>query len=135
MARTVLVDSGFLVTLLSGDDQHHEWAVAQAGRFPRPWRSCEAVLSESFHLLGKTGTSALSDLLLRDAVSLSFDLSDELNSVLGLMAKHADVPMSLADACLVRMSESFVEPMLITTDGDFRIYRRHSRRVVPSVLP
>jgi uncharacterized protein len=60
MARTVLVDSGFLVALLSRNDQWHDWAVAQTQQAPRPWVTCEAVLSETFHLLGQTGMRSLS---------------------------------------------------------------------------
>jgi predicted nucleic acid-binding protein len=51
------------------------------------------------------------------------------------MDKYADVPMSLADACLVRISEILPDPVVLTTDSDFRIYRRHGRLVVPVVLP
>ncbi len=66
---------------------------------------------------------------------LTFDLDDELERVVGLMEKYADVPMSLADACLVRMTEALADPVLLTTDTDFRIYRRHSRQAVPCVMP
>ena len=51
------------------------------------------------------------------------------------MQKYADVPMSLADACLVRMTEALPDPIVLTTDTDFRVYRRHSRQAVPCVLP
>ncbi len=44
------------------------------------------------------------------------------------MEKYADVPMSFADACLVRMTEVSSDPTLLTTDTDFRIYRRHGRK-------
>jgi hypothetical protein len=40
-----------------------------------------------------------------------------------------------ADACLVRMTETLSDPLLLTTDSDFRIYRRHSRQVVPCLTP
>jgi hypothetical protein len=43
--------------------------------------------------------------------------------------------MSLADACLVRMTETLADPVLLTTDADFRVYRRHSRQVVPAIIP
>jgi uncharacterized protein len=43
--------------------------------------------------------------------------------------------MSLADACLVRMTETLADPVFLTTDSDFHIYRRHSRQVVLSVMP
>jgi len=61
--------------------------------------------------------------------------ADELDRVLNLMQKYADVPMSLADACLVRMTETLADPVILTTDADFRIYRRHSRHVVPCITP
>jgi uncharacterized protein len=51
------------------------------------------------------------------------------------MEKYSAVPMSLADACLVRMTEVLADPMILTTDHDFRIYRRHSRQVVPCAMP
>ena len=135
MAASVLVDAGFVIALLSRRDRHHKWAVAQAPGVPPPWKTCDAVLSETFHLLGSRGRPALSALLRRGAVAPAFDLADELDRVLGLMQKYADVPMSLADACLVRMSETLADPLILTTDADFRIYRRHGRQVVPCMMP
>ena len=135
MAGNLLVDAGFLVALLSRRDAHHPWAVTQATQYPPPWRTCEAVLSEAFHLLGSRGAPALRALLQRRAVLASFDLNDDLEAVLKLLQKYADVPMSLADACLVRMTEILSDPFLLTTDSDFRIYRRHSRQVIPCVMP
>ena len=66
---------------------------------------------------------------------VAFDLNDEIEAVLKLLQKYSDVPMSLADACLVRMSEVFSDPLLLTTDSDFRVYRRHSRQMIPCLLP
>jgi hypothetical protein len=93
-----------------------------------PWKTCEAVLSEAFHLLGARGRPGLATLLRRGAVVSVFDLADELDRVLSFMQKYADIPMSLADACLVRMSETLADPLILTTDAGFRIYRRHPTR-------
>src|SRR3977135_1939325 len=131
MAASALADAGFLVALLMGTDRKHDWAVSQAERFPPPWKTCEAVLSEAFHLLGANLTPLLIGLLQRNAVICAFRLDDGLVEVLKLMEKYADVPMSFADACLVRMTETLSDPTLLTTDADFRIYRRHSRQVIP----
>ena len=131
MAGNLLVDAGFLVALLSRRDSHHPWAVTQATEYVPPWRTCEAVLSEAFHLLGKRGTYGLSALLQRRDVLTRFDFNDDMDSVLKLLQKYADVPMSLADACLVRMTETLSDPLVLTTDSDFRVYRRHSRQVIP----
>ena len=135
MARNALVDAGFLVALLSRRDSHHQWAVSEAPGHARPWRTCEAVLSEAFHLLGAPGAPGLSALLRRRAVIAAFDLDNDVEPVLKLLQKYADVPMSLADACLVRMTETLPDPIILTTDSDFCIYRRHSRQVVPCRLP
>ncbi len=135
MAASVLVDAGFVVALLSRRDIHHRWAVAQAQRLGPPWSTCEAVLSEAFHLLGRHGAPALGALLRRRAVIAAFQLDGDVEPVLRLMQKYAQTPMSLADACLVRMTETLADVVLLTTDADFRIYRRHSRQVVPCVMP
>ena len=135
MAARVLVDAGFVVALLSRRDRLHMWAAATAARFPPPWRTCEAVISEASHLLRTQGRDPLHALLRRRSVILSFDLSREMEPVLRLMEKYGDVPMSVADGCLVRMTETQADPIILTTDADFRIYRRHSRQIVPSVTP
>ena len=135
MARNLLVDAGFLVALLSRRDSHHQWAITQAPDHALPWRTCEAVLSEAFHLLGTRGAPALGAMLRRRALIAAFDLDNDVEAVLKLLQKYSNVPMSLADACLVRMSETLADPIILTTDSDFRIYRRHSRQIVPCLLP
>ena len=74
-------------------------------------------------------------LLRRGAVYVGFALARDQEPVLRLMAKYSDVPMSLADACLVRMTETHADAIILTTDADFRIYRRHSRQIVPCSMP
>ncbi len=135
MAKSVLVDAGFLVALLSSRDSHHQWAAGQASELPPPWSTCEAVLSEAFHLLGRRGAPYLGALLRRRAVFVAFELAANLDPVLKLIEKYSDVPMSMADACLVRMTEMLANPVIVTTDTDFQVYRRHSRQVVPCVTP
>src|SRR5579862_7382527 len=135
MARSLLVDAGFLVAILSRRDSHHKWAVEKASENSPPWYTCEAVLSETYHLLGERGAPELSAMLSRRAVVAEFSLAANIESVIALLHKYASVPISLADACLVRMSEIIADPIVLTTDSDFHIYRRHSRQVVPCILP
>jgi uncharacterized protein len=124
-----------MVALVRHDDQHHGWLNAHIDALPKPWLTCDAVLTETLHLAGSRGAPLIKEMLRRGAVVLAFDLRTELGPVLALMDKYASVPMSLADACLVRMTETLPDPVLITTDADFQIYRRHSRQVVPCLMP
>jgi uncharacterized protein len=135
MAASALADTGFLVALLSRRDANHRWAAAQASRLPPPWMTCEAVLSETSHLLGRRGIGSLGPLLRRGTLVCGYRFADDMHAVLKLLEKYADVPMSFADACLVRMTETLNDPVLLTTDTDFRIYRRHGRQIIPCVLP
>jgi len=74
-------------------------------------------------------------MLRRDALVSGFHFADSMDAVLRLMEKYADVPMSFADACLVRMTETLNDATLLTTDSDFQIYRRHGRQIIPCVSP
>src|SRR5882672_2407826 len=99
MAQSALVDTGFLVALLSRRDANHRWARAQAPGLPQPWITCEAVLSEATHLLGRHGSGSLTPLLRRGALVCGFHFAEDFEAVLKLLGKYADMPMSFADAC------------------------------------
>jgi hypothetical protein len=81
------------------------------------------------------GAANLGALLRRRAILVTFELAENVEPVVRLIEKYANVPMGLADACLVRMTETLADPIVLTTDEDFRVYRRHSRQVVPCVTP
>jgi predicted nucleic acid-binding protein len=124
-----------LVAFLGGREEHHAWARRAFGALPTPWLTCDAVLTETCHLLEGRAATGLRELLRGENLRLAFDLEDQLGPVLDLMDKYADVPMSLADACVVRMSEILRDPLVLTADQHFRIYRRHSRQIVPCLMP
>jgi uncharacterized protein len=135
MAVNVLVDTSFLVALIDRRDPNHAWASSSSARLPPPWQTCEAVLSEAFHLLGTPNARTLIRLLRDDALLPARTMEHGSHDVVTLMEKYADVPMSFADACLVRMTEILPDPVLLTADSDFRIYRRLGRRTVPTLMP
>src|SRR5437879_8104561 len=120
MARNVLADAGFVVALLSNRDVHHEWAVTQAHDLSPPWSTCEAALSEAHHLLGERGAPSLGQLLRRRAVVVAFELSQNIEPVNKLIEKYSDVRMSLADACLVSLTEALTDPIILATYDLFR---------------
>ncbi len=63
------------------------------------------------------------------------DLDDHSQAVAALIAKYQDVPMSLADACLVRMAEVHDRHVVFTLDSDFSIYRKHGRSPIAVLVP
>lgn len=60
---------------------------------------------------------------------------DDIDRLQELQFTDRDHPMSLADACLVRMSELHSRCRVFTTDSDFRTDRCNGRRVIPTLVP
>jgi len=138
MAATRLcLDSGPLVGFVSETDQHHRWAVDVWNSLYEPLWTCEAVLSEAVFLLHSVEVSIdpLLELFERGLVRIDFDVSSHQADVWALLRKYADQPMSLADACLVRMAELNDNCQILTTDKDFLVYRRKGRGVIPLLAP
>lgn len=133
----MLVDTGPLVALLNRRESHHDWVRQQFSLLQPPLLTCEAVLSEACFLLRDipAGADALWQLVSRGVVVVRFDLGSEVTSVARLMKRYANVPMSLADACLVRMAELQTDSSVLTLDAHFRIYRKNGRQVIPALLP
>ncbi len=135
--RAVILDTGALVAILRRRDEHHQWANAKAGEIAAPMLTCEAVLSEAHFLLRDLppARQAIVEMSLNGVFTVAFDFEEEKASVGRLLNKYADVPMSFADACLVRMSELYPDSAVFTTDGDFKIYRRNVRQQIPLISP
>jgi len=58
----------------------------------------------------------------RELCRSALQIDHELAAVRALMERYANVPMSLADACLVRLGSHRAADC--TIDSDFAIYRR-----------
>jgi predicted nucleic acid-binding protein len=139
MARRVLVDAGPIAALLDRRDVHHEWAKQQIAQMRHPLVTCEAVLSEAFFLLApiRAGMDSLSGLLGEQLIRVDSDFSfyEHVNEILNNIKRYNDVPMSFADACLVRMTEIERDSLIFTTDRDFLMYRRNRRERIPLIGP
>ena len=137
MRRGVLLDTGPLVAFLNRRDEYHEWAMAQWDQIAPPMLTCESLISEACFLLSRMhgGSESVMDLLQRKIVVPSFRLEDQIRPVQKLLKKYRSVPISLADACLIRMSELYPENCVLTLDSDFSLYRRNGRQVIPVTMP
>lgn len=137
MRPVILLDTGPLVAFLNRRDSHYLWARQQINRRPPPLLTCEPVVTEACFLAHRLlgSSDPVLEFVNTGAAQLTFNLADELDAVRNLMARYANVPMSLADACLVRMSELYPDSVVLTTDSDFIIYRWHGRKAISTLMP
>ncbi len=134
---SVIIDTGPLVALLNRRERVHTWASSVLDTIEPPIFTCDPVLSEACFLLQDVsgGQDAVLELVSRGIIRSDFHAASEVDSLRALMKKFSNVPMSLADACLVRMTELDQQSVVLTLDSDFRIYRRNRQQVVPIITP
>ena len=132
-----LLDTGPLVSFLGSGLKHHSWSCEQWKFFRPPLLTCEPVLTEAAFLLKREGREAdpLFALLERGVIRIALDIQQEQSDLRALMHRYRNRPMSLADACLVRLSELETTGEVFTLDSDFRIYRRHVNKMIPVLMP
>jgi predicted nucleic acid-binding protein len=133
----ILVDTGPLVALLNRRDRYNAWISEVLNTIEPPVFTCDAVLSEACFLLQRVegGADAILSLVAKGIVTSDFRVMTEVKALRTLMERFANVPMSLADACLVRMTELKADSVVVTLDRDFTIYRRNRRQAVPTISP
>jgi predicted nucleic acid-binding protein len=124
------------VAYLSERERHHRWAVEQFETLDLPFVTCEAVLTEACFVTARNRVppERVLETVARGVVQIGLHLDEELPAVRVLMRRYENVPMSLADACLVRLAELTGLP-ICTLDGDFAIYRANRRRPLTLITP
>ena len=75
------------------------------------------------------------ELVARGIVKAPYRLEVDAEGVRKAMDRYNDLPMSLADACLVRMAEPHEPVEVLTLDSHFHVYRLSNRRIVPVRMP
>ena len=136
-SAVTFVDTSVLVALLNRKEQHHVWAVEKSRTRTAPFLTCEPVLTETYFLLSPLpgGAMRFFEFLNSGMLEVNFSLIAEREPLRRLIRKYEDLPMSLADSCLVRFAELHPGARVFTLDSHFRIYRKHGRRPIPVIMP
>jgi len=132
-----IADTGPLVAFLDRAERHHPWVVARIDELDAPLLVCEPVLAEVMHLLARlpVAQDALLGLIENGALRVALNIEDHVPNLRRLLRKYRDQPMSLADACIVRMAELPDHHAILTLDSDFLVYRKHTRTPLALIYP
>lgn len=135
--RAAIADTGPLVAFFDRAERHHRWVAKRIEELDAPLLVCEPVLVEAMHLLARfpRAQDALFGLIENGALSIAFRIEDHLSALRKLHLKYRDRPMSLADACIVRMAEIHEQHAILTLDSDFTVYRKHGRAPLALIHP
>jgi predicted nucleic acid-binding protein len=132
-----IVDTGPLVAFFDRSEQHHRWIADRIEELEAPLLVCEPVMAEAMYLLARYARAqdALFELLKNGALRFAFRIEEHVEALRNLLQKYRDTPISLADACIVRMAEIYDRHAVLTLDSDFSVYRKHSRVPLTLVHP
>ena len=137
MARTILLDTGFIVALVNRRDPDHAACAAVWEDLRAQLITVEGGLVEASHVLGRVRSGA------RRAVELALAAKTETRPVgesairraLALMDRYSNVPMDLVDAMLVAIAEEIDVDEILTLDrrgfGTYRIGGRRRFKMLP----
>jgi len=133
----IIADTGPIVALINSRDQHHQWARTIVRQISEPMLTCDAVLSEALFPISSTpnGISRFSDILASGAIQSDFATTANIRELAALIWKYQELPMSFADACIVRLSEIHDGSSVLTIDSHFQIYRKNSGQPIPIIMP
>jgi hypothetical protein len=132
-----LIDTGPLVALLDGDDQHHEACLRVFRGLRVPPVTTWPVLTEASYLLAGVpeGAAALLELVRCGAVQVARLEAADVPRLRQLLLRYADLPADLADCSPLRVAERDGHATILTLDRrDFAIYRLQGRRAL-TVVP
>jgi predicted nucleic acid-binding protein len=132
-----IVDTGPLVAFLDRAERYHHWVGERIEELEAPLLVCEPVLTEATYLLApySRAQDALFELLHNGALSIAFQIEEHVGALRKLLQKYRDTPMSLADACIVRMAEIHQNHSVLTLDSDFSIYRKNGQVPLTVIHP
>lgn len=137
MKSQIILDTGVLVALVNRREAYHQWSIQTVANLPYPFFTCEAVITEACFLLQGVygGEKAVLELVKNRSIIIPFTLREEVDAIQDLIERYKSVPMSLADACLVRMSELIPGSFILTLDSDFYIYRKNKKDTIDIIIP
>lgn len=134
--KSSLIDAGPIIALFNKNDKFHkvvkEFIKEYKGKLITSW----PVITEASHMLD-FNVQVQIDLfkwirlggLIIEEVNI-----DDIDRIIALSEKYSDIPMDLADASLVVLSEKLKIKEIITIDSDYYIYRTIEKEMIKNIL-
>ncbi|MFO8068718.1 MAG: PIN domain-containing protein [Alkalibacterium sp.] len=134
--KSTLIDAGPIIALFNKNDKYHQvvksFLETYKGRLITSW----PVITEASHMLD-FNVQVQIDLfrwirlggLIIEEVTL-----EDIDRIIALSEKYSDIPMDLADATMVVLSEKLKIKEIVTIDSDYYIYRTIEKEMIKNIL-
>ena len=136
MQKKVIIDSGPLVAIFNKDDSYHKQAIVFFKNFNGKLFTNLSVITEVFYLLDYSVRDQLNFIKwIKDGAVTIIDLiQHDYERLVELIDKYSDLPIDLADASLISISERLKIYDVATIDSEFYIYRMKNKKFFTNVF-
>ncbi|MGM0365661.1 MAG: type II toxin-antitoxin system VapC family toxin [Actinomycetota bacterium] len=134
--KNTLIDAGPLIALFNKSDKYHEeikeFIKNYSGLLTTSW----PVITEVCHMLDFNINAQIDFLkwIKLDGLKVEDIKTEEIDIIIKLSEKYSDIPMDLADATLVVISERLGVKEIITIDSDYYIYRTTEKEMIRNIF-
>jgi len=134
--RNTLIDAGPLIALFNNKDKYHKKILNFIKNYDGLLTTSWPVLTEVCHMLDFNVNAQIDFLKWINLGSLKVENIEqlEIERIIQLSEKYSDVPMDLADASLIVLSEKLKIKEIITIDNEYYIYRTIKKEMIENIF-
>jgi len=134
--RNTLIDAGPIIALFNKNDKYHEKIKNFLRNYDGKLTSTWPVVTEVSYMLDFNVQTQIDFLtwIQLGGVSIEDIEKDDIGRIIELSKKYSDLPMDLADASLVVLSEKLKIRQIITIDSDYYIYRTIKKEMIENIF-
>ena len=134
--KNILIDAGPIIALFNRKDKYHNRVTEYLKRYTGKLITTWPVITETSHMLDFNVNAQIAFLewINRGGVEV-FEISvNKIKRIIEITIKYKDMPMDLADASLIIVSEETGIKEILTIDNDYYIYRTIKKEMIKNVL-
>jgi len=131
-----LIDAGPIIALFNKNDKYHKKIKNFLKKYEGKLTSTWPVVTEASHMLDfniQTQIDFLTWIQL-GGVNIEAIENEDIGRIIELSKKYSDLPMDLADASLVVLSEKLKIKKIITIDSDYYVYRTIKKEMIENIF-
>ena len=134
--KNTLIDAGPLIALFNKNDKYHKKIKNFIRQYDGIFTTSWPVITEVCHMLDFNVNAQIDFLKWIKLGGLKIEdiKPAEIDKIIVLSEKYSDVPMDLADASLVIISERLGIKEIITIDSDYFTYRTTEREMLKNIF-
>ncbi len=134
--KNILIDTGPIVALLNRKDKHHQRVLVFTQHYNGGFVTTWSVITEATHLLRHSIPAQLNLLewIRRGGIEIFNIEKTDIERMITLTKKYADLPMDLADCSLIILAEKMAITEIISIDSDYDVYRTLKREPLTNLL-